>query len=135
MLRADAAIALAEGRPEEAARLYRESDIGYCILCALPGLAAALEAMGDRAAAIDAWRKYVDTPWFWRMFGNQYQQGPRLGPALETVARLYDEAGDAEKSAVYYARFLDLWADADPELQPRVETARARLEEIVRERG
>jgi len=135
MLRADAAIALAEGKPEDAERLYRESDIGYCVLCALPGLARALEATGDRAAAIVAWRKYVDTPWFWRMFGNQYQQGPRLGPALETVARMYDEAGDPENAAVYYARFVELWADADPELQPRVEVARARLQEIVSERG
>lgn len=135
MLRADAAIALAEGRPEEAERLYRESDTGYCILCALPGLAAALEATGDRAAAVDVWRGYADSPWFWRMFGNQYQQGPRLGPALETVARLYDEAGDLENAAVYYARLVELWADADPELQPRVEVARARLAEIIRERG
>ena len=134
-LRAEAAIALAEGRPEEAVRLYRESDTSYCILCPLPGLARALEATGDRDGAIAAWRKYVDTPWFWRMFGNQYQQGPRLGPSIETVARMYDEVGDMENAAVYYARFVDLWAAADPELQPRVEAARARLEEIVRERG
>ena len=135
LLRADAAIALADGQPAEAVRLYRESATGYCILCPLPGLARALEATGDRPAAIAAWRKYVDTPWFWRMFGNQYQQGPRLGPALETVARLYDEAGDAENAAVHYAKFTELWASADEQLQPRVDAARQRLEEIVRERG
>lgn len=134
-LRAEAAVALAEGRPGDAVRLYRESDTGYCILCALPGLARAHEAAGDRASAIEAWRAYADTPWFWRMFGNQYQQGPRLGPALETVARLYDETGDPENAALYYARFMDLWENADPQLQPRVEAARARLAEIVKERG
>ena len=45
------------------------------------------------------------------------------------------EAGDLENAAVYYARFVELWADADAELQPRVEAARTRLEEIIRERG
>jgi hypothetical protein len=30
---------------------------------------------------------------------------------------------------------VDLWSGADPELQPRVQAAQARLEEIVRERG
>jgi len=133
--RAQAAIALAEGRPEEAVRLYRESDTGYCILCALPGLARALEASGDRAAAIGAWRRYVDTPWFYRSFGNKYQQGPRLAPSLEILARMHDEDGDLEAAVIYYARFTELWADADPELQPRVQAARDRMEEIVRERG
>jgi tetratricopeptide (TPR) repeat protein len=134
-LRARAAIALTELRPEEAVRLYRESDTGYCILCALPGLARALEESGDRAAAIEAWQDYVDTPWFYRSFGNQYQQGPRLGPSLEILARMQDEEGDLEAAVIYYARFVELWAEADDELQPRVEAARARLEEIIRERG
>ena len=58
-----------------------------------------------------------------------------LGPALERLAQLYDERGDLENAAVYYARFVDLWADADAELQPRVKAAKARLEEIIRERG
>jgi hypothetical protein len=31
--------------------------------------------------------------------------------------------------------FVELWANADEELQPRVQAAQARLEEIVRERG
>jgi hypothetical protein len=48
---------------------------------------------------------------------------------------LYDELGDLENAAIYYARFVELWADADAELLPRVEVARARLEEIIRERG
>jgi hypothetical protein len=43
--------------------------------------------------------------------------------------------GDLENAAVYYAQFVDLWSEADPDVQPRVETARARLQDIVRERG
>jgi hypothetical protein len=46
-----------------------------------------------------------------------------------------DERGDLEKAARYYAKFVELWENADPELQPRVEAARDRLQEITRERG
>ncbi len=54
---------------------------------------------------------------------------------LIRLAESYDERGDLEQAAGYYGRFVELWADADPDLQPRVEAARARLDEIVRERG
>jgi hypothetical protein len=36
---------------------------------------------------------------------------------------------------LYYARFVELWDDADDELQPRVQAAQARLDEILRQRG
>jgi hypothetical protein len=55
--------------------------------------------------------------------------------SMQQAARLADELGDTEKAALYYAQFVELWADADAELQPQVEVARARLEEILRERG
>ena len=51
------------------------------------------------------------------------------------MAQLYDAQGDLESAALHYAQFVDMWEDADPVLQPRVEAARARLQEIVRERG
>jgi hypothetical protein len=62
-------------------------------------------------------------------------QAPNRPILFERLAQLYDEAGDVENAALYYARFVELWAGADAELQPRVEAARARLAEIIRERG
>lgn len=44
----------------------------------------------------------------------------RLGQVLEAL-------GEEEKAARHYARFADLWAEADPEFQPRVEAARERI--------
>ena len=61
--------------------------------------------------------------------------GWTLGSVLERLGELYDGQGDLENAAVYYAQFVDLWSEADPDVQPRVETARARLQDIVRERG
>ena len=46
--------------------------------------------------------------------------------------------GGAEKkikSSAILARFVELWDEADPEFQPRVDAARTRLAEILRERG
>ena len=60
---------------------------------------------------------------------------PARGPTFERLGQLYDETGDLDSAALYYARFVELWADADPELQPRVRAAQARLDEIVRQRG
>ncbi len=53
----------------------------------------------------------------------------------ESLGQMYDEEGDTEQAAIYYAHFVELWQDADPDLQPRVRAAQDRLETIVRERG
>ena len=58
-----------------------------------------------------------------------------LAGVHESLARLYDGRGELDDAARHYARFVELWRDADPELQPRVEAAQARLQEIHDERG
>lgn len=36
---------------------------------------------------------------------------------------------------IHYAQFVELWRDADAELQPQVQKARQRLRELQRRRG
>jgi tetratricopeptide (TPR) repeat protein len=43
-------------------------------------------------------------------------------------ARIHDARGDAGRAATHYRRFIAFWSDADPELQPLVLEARARLD-------
>jgi DNA-binding SARP family transcriptional activator/TolB-like protein len=43
-------------------------------------------------------------------------------------ARIHDARGDAAGAATHYRRFIALWAESDPELQPLVREARARLD-------
>ena len=38
--------------------------------------------------------------------------------------------GDHAKAREYYGRFVDLWKEADPELQPLVADARAELRQL-----
>ena len=128
---ARANLAYVAGDPVEAARLYAEADEGDCTICTLYYRATAWDAAAQPDSALVYWQRYLDDPQSNRMFWDQNG----LGGGLERAAQLADELGDAESAALYYGQFVDLWADADPELQPRVEAARARLEEIVRERG
>jgi DNA-binding SARP family transcriptional activator/TolB-like protein len=55
---------------------------------------------------------------------------PYVAPSHLRRAEIHDSAGDRLQAAFHYQRFVDLWADADPELQPAVTLARDRLREI-----
>jgi len=46
------------------------------------------------------------------------------------LGELYEARGDRAKAGDYYARLVDLWKDADPELQPIVADARAALKRL-----
>ncbi len=45
-------------------------------------------------------------------------------------ARLHERRGELDEAVRYYGRFVELWGDADEQLQPRVETARRALERL-----
>jgi tetratricopeptide (TPR) repeat protein len=124
-------IALAQGDPEGAIEEMRRQPSTGCAKCLPIAFAQLFDAIGRADSAIVRYEQYLDTP-------TNFDLGLSAvfdAPAHESLARLYDEKGDLEKAALHYAQFVDLWEDADPLLQPRVDAARARLEEIVRERG
>lgn len=85
-------------------------------------------------ALVEAGRDEEAEPYYVSVFHGTVG-APLQAVAAERLARLYDARGDLDKAAEYYAVFTDMWKDADPELQPRVEAARTRLQEILAERG
>lgn len=101
-----------ESRPGEAIEHFEAAFAQFCHVCPLPGLALAHEAAGDRDLAIEAHRRYVGPPYSDRFLPYTYRQGQILGPEYERLGRPYDEAGDAENAARYYAAFVELWTDA-----------------------
>ena len=92
---------------------------------------SAFDQAGQPDSAIAYYERYLAPRQNWRT----YVDGSWRAWTLERLGQLYDEMGDLEQAAGYYGAFVELWAEADPELQPRVQAAQARLEEIVRERG
>ncbi|MCL7971573.1 MAG: tetratricopeptide repeat protein [marine benthic group bacterium] len=122
---------MSEGRYEAALELVRQVDLPGCMQCRYVPKAQIFDQLGARDSALAMYTGYLELYAHDRAgWDNELR-----GPTLERVGQLYDEAGDLENAAVYYARFVDLWAEADAELQPRVDAARTRLEEIIRERG
>jgi tetratricopeptide (TPR) repeat protein len=124
-------IALAEGDPDEARRRFRSVEVAGCRPCMPRDMAAAWAQAGDADSTIVYLEAYVDAKGMFRIFVD----GPVLGPTLERLGQLYDEKGDLENALKYYAQFVELWRDADPELQPRVQAAQQRLNEIFAARG
>lgn len=47
-----------------------------------------------------------------------------LPVVYERLGDLYERRDDAAKASHYYGKLVELWKEADPELQPRVEAAR-----------
>jgi tetratricopeptide (TPR) repeat protein len=129
---AEAWIDVAEGRYAEAIPALRDADGGYaCDVCIDQALGRAFDRAGQQDSAVVYLERYLAPKQNWRGFVDASWRGW----TLERLGQLYDELGDTEKAAGYYGMFVELWADADPELQPRVRAARARMEEIVKERG
>jgi len=124
-------IAAAEGRTADATAAFDRVNPGLCDVCGRVEAALALDAAGDRGAAIAAYEEYLSV----RNTGRLFSDASYLGHTYERLGRLNDETGDLAAAAKYYAMFVDLWSGADEELQPRVRAAQARLEEILREIG
>jgi eukaryotic-like serine/threonine-protein kinase len=110
-------------RPQEglaAIELFRERLL--CRRCFMIEEAEALEAAGRLREAREAWRQVatdLQTNFWFSLLGR--------APAWERVGILSEELGDAAGALEAHGRFAELWANADPELQPRVQRARDRV--------
>jgi len=97
----------------------REARCGRCYEDIRPAL---LQEAGRLEEAHEGWSGLVETvlpAWGLSVYARAYY--------LERHASLSEELGYAEGAARSYRRFIELWSDADPELQPRVQAARERL--------
>jgi tetratricopeptide (TPR) repeat protein len=130
--RARGLIALADDRPSEAIRQFRLWDQATdCTICVLPYLGRAYELGGEPDSAIAMYEGYVETPW---LFRRDRLDARHLARTYERLGSLYAERGDTVKAIHYYGRLVELWKDADPELQPRVEAARRAIEALSTDR-
>lgn len=69
--------------------------------------------------------------WFATLETSPYELVFRAPSHLHR-AQIYEQSGDRERAIEHYRAFVELWSDADPELQPTVEQARAALARLER---
>jgi tetratricopeptide (TPR) repeat protein len=131
-----AEIAIAEGKPLDAVAAFRRGDIGSdgapvneCGVCLPLNLARAYDAAAQPDSAIANFERYLSTP-FWQR-GAQPLDPLNVPLIRERLGQLYEAKGNAEKAAENYRAFIELWKNADPELQPRVKAARDRLAKLT----
>ena len=79
-----------------------------------------LHAAGRHAEAL-GWYESLEGRW-----GDPY-----LGISYLRRGEVYEELGDPARAVEFYNRFLKLWSDCDPELQPLVEEGRLRLKGLI----
>jgi len=126
-------LAEADHHPDEAASHYRNwyAGSGECGPCGLFELAKLADAAGRADSALALYDRGIAVPSLTRFRYDAY----RLPEALKRAGELYEAKGDRAKAADRYRRFVDLWKDADPELQPGVREVRARIARLATEPG
>jgi len=129
---AAALLAANAGLDDEAIRQVRLADVGSCSMCALPVLGQIYDAAGQTDSVMAVYERYLDTPWLYRLASTDWWA---LAGIYERLAGLYELREDTERAIFYYTKFVELWEDADAELQPRVDAARRSIERLSAEPG
>jgi tetratricopeptide (TPR) repeat protein len=122
-------IALAEKRPRDAVVEFRAGDqkpdgpATRDVLTLYSNLGRAFDAANEPDSAIAMFDKYISTP----SWNREYEDSSLLAGILKRLGELYEAKGERAKATAYYQKFVDLWKNADPELQPKVAEVRRRL--------
>lgn len=133
-------LAFAEGRFEDAiAEVKRAGGLSPCSPCSLIWAGYAYEALDRPEEAIGAYEAVLRSTDLPRtgLTGPPFVMTGAYHDATihEQLAALYDRLGNPTKAAQHYQKVVEIWAEADPELRPRVEAARRRLVTLARMRG
>ncbi len=124
-----AEIAIAEKRPHDAVREYWKADSlpdgpsSDCGTCLLPSIGRAYDLANMPDSAINAWERYVRTPYS----GRSSTDATWLAGIHKRLGELYEAKGNNQRAATNYLAFIELWKNADAELQPQVAEVRKRL--------
>jgi tetratricopeptide (TPR) repeat protein len=127
-LRVEAVIAVAEGRYDEGIGIFRRlrDRQPSCRQCELDDLGEAYDRSNRPDSAIAHFERLLAV----RNLGP----GPYWKPVvLRRLGQLYEANGDRERALEYYGRFVDLWKDADPLLQPKVAETRRWIAQLAGE--
>jgi eukaryotic-like serine/threonine-protein kinase len=123
-------IALAEGRNDEALKNFQLTRVdNQCLPCGTFELAQAFAKLGQPDSALAYYEAYLTTGGALRVRTD----GDHLALTYQRLGELYEAKGDRAKARDYYAKLLDLWKTADPELQPIVKDTKERVARLSAE--
>jgi tetratricopeptide (TPR) repeat protein len=123
-------IALTEGRAADAVKAFtagRQADT--CPDCGAWEEGLAFERANQPDSALAAYERAVRLGSVWKPNGDTWG----LAPSLKRLGELYEERGDRQRAIDYDTKFLDLWKNADPVLQPSLREVKARLARLTSE--
>jgi len=117
-------VALAEQKWDQAIEQLHEADKHASIFdkYALVALAQAHDFAGHSDSAIVYFEKFAayKDP-------NMNEDSQFLAGTYKRLGELYDAKGDRAKAIANFEKFVDLWKNAEPELQPKVAEVREKL--------
>ena len=90
-----------------------------------------LEQMQQVDSAIASGTRYLATTDPQRLQLDAYF---RAG-VLQRLGEMHEQKGNVDQALEHYGAFVELWKNADAELQPRVRDVRGRIERLQRRRG
>ena len=124
--------ALAAGRYDDALAELRDADRQFAMSerVGVIVLAQAFDLAGKPDSAIAYFERVVAAKDYSYAADTHFRTGSykRLGGS-------YEARGDTAKAESNYQKFIDLWKDADPELQPKVREVRDRLSRLRHGKG
>ena len=121
--------AIAAGDMELGLEHMRAGVDGFvCKPCGLGAMAIAHDAASNADSALVYWEAYLDTYW-----GIPNIEAWARPLAFRRIGEIYESRGDTDKAVQYYNEVVELWQDADPELQPQVADVRQRIGRLVGE--
>jgi tetratricopeptide (TPR) repeat protein len=121
-------IAMAERRYADAVMEFRAAgSVGACVTCIVARLASAHDLAGNADSAIAAFTRYIETP----ALDRNGDDGIYLAGSHKRLGELYEAKGDRQRAVTHYTKFVELWKNADPELQPQVAEVKKKLARLA----
>jgi tetratricopeptide (TPR) repeat protein/tRNA A-37 threonylcarbamoyl transferase component Bud32 len=125
-------VALAEKRYSDAIQEYRRADLNFDgrpiedPMRVHFNLGRAFDLANQPDSAIAELEALIALRWDSRLDND----GLQLAGSHKRLGELYDAKGDREKAISHLSKFVELWKNADPELQPAVNDAKRRLAKL-----
>jgi tetratricopeptide (TPR) repeat protein len=123
-------LALADGKPRDAVTAFvqgRKAD--SCPDCGAWDEGVAYERANLPDSALAAYQRAAARGTTWKPIADAWG----MAPTLKRLGEIYEARGDKQRALEYYGRFVNLWKEADPLLQPSVREVRGRMAQLAGE--